>query len=109
VLQVPCMETPTFKPRARFCGNVEWLCAYCGTINKHRLAYSLSLVECRGRNCSHRYDIGLIFHVRTRQSSGGKQSVVIQNYIVPSPDEAFPVVQLEEARRDGEVHRIVEL
>ncbi len=34
------MEQLRYAPRARFCGNVEWLCAFCGTINKNRLDYT---------------------------------------------------------------------
>jgi hypothetical protein len=82
------MKPLRYIPRARFCGNVEWLCPCCATLNKHRLFYSSRQFECKGRNCSRRFHVGLTLWVHTRRGSGGR--------IVCDP---FPVVQLGEWNR----------
>ena len=93
------MKPLKYAPRAQFCGNVKWLCGYCGTINKHHLDYTSWKFECRGKNCSKRYHIGLTFIVHSRQSAG---CLIPKDYIVPDgPDllDSFPVVKLREWRR----------
>ncbi len=51
------MEQLSYAPRARFCGNVEWLCPNCGTLNKNRLDYTSWQFESKGKNCSKRSDL----------------------------------------------------
>lgn len=81
------MQQLKYIARARFCGNVEWLCPNCGTLNKHRLGYTGGQpFECRGRNCSRRYHAGLKLWLHTRQGSAG----------FPMLGEAFPVVDVAE-------------
>lgn len=86
------MQQLTYRPRARFCGNVEWLCPCCGTLNKHRLSYSSRRFECRGRNCSRRYHVGLKLLLHTRRGSGGRAKV----------RDPFPIVSMEEWHRRTE-------
>jgi hypothetical protein len=83
------MQQLTYRPRARFCGNVEWLCAFCGTLNKSRLAYTSRQFECKGRNCSRRFHAGLKLWVHTREGSGGR----------PIVGEGFPLVEMSEWHR----------
>jgi len=87
------MKRLGYNPRARFCGNVEWLCPFCGTINKHRLAYTgRRQFECRGHNCSRRFHVGLKLWVHTRKGSGGRAT----------PCDAFPIVGMGEWQRRAE-------
>jgi len=81
------MKQLRYAPRARFCGNVEWLCPYCATLNRHRLFYSSRQFECRGRNCSRRFHLGLWAH--TRQGSGGRLTF----------SDPFPAVEVREMAR----------
>jgi hypothetical protein len=83
------MEQLSYSPRARFCGNAEWLCPLCGTLNKSRLDYTSRQFECKGRNCSKRFHVGLKLWLHTRKGSGGR----------PIPPEAFPMVEVTEWRR----------
>lgn len=104
------MEQLKYAPRARFCGNVEWLCAYCGMINKHRLDYSSWQFECKGKNCSKRYHVGLTFLVHTRQSAG-RPTGPPPDYVIPQPVEThcdpFPVVKLREWQRHQPTHELI--
>jgi hypothetical protein len=83
------MKQLKYDARARFCGNVEWLCSCCGTFNKHRLDYTSRQFECRGRNCSRRFHVGLKLWLHTRQGSGGRPRVY----------DVFPVVEVSEWHR----------
>jgi hypothetical protein len=106
------MKRPRYRPLARFCGNVEWLCAYCGTINKNRLSYGDWKIECVGKNCSKRFTLGLNFYVHTRQSSGGRPPLPPNDYSIPQLVEnyyaPFPIASLETWQRGSEfAHRLV--
>jgi hypothetical protein len=108
-MEVTGMKQLRYAPRAHFCGNVRWLCAYCGTINRTHLDYSSWKFECRGKNCSKRFHIGLIFYVHTRQSAG---CLIPYDYIIPDrPDlwDSFPVVKLREWGRFPPAHDLVEV
>lgn len=89
MLQVERMKPPTYQPRARFCGNVEWLCPSCGTLNKNRLDYTSRQFECKGRNCSKRFHVGLKLWLHTRLGSAGRRVIC----------DPFPVVEMNEWRR----------
>ena len=105
------MEQLRYAPRARFCGNVEWLCAYCGTINRNRLDYTSWQFECRGKNCSKRFHIRLTFLAHTRQNAG-RPTGPPRDYVIPQPVEdhcdPFPVVTLKEWQRRQPTHRLVD-
>jgi hypothetical protein len=105
------MEQLRYEPRARFCGNVEWLCPYCGTMNKNRLDYTSWKFECRGKNCSRRFHLGLVFHAHTRQNMGRPTGSPC-DYAIPQPVESrcdpFPVVELKEWQRRRPTHSLVD-
>ena len=99
------MKQLSYAPRARFCGNVEWLCPNCGTLNKHRLGYTGGQpFEYRGRNCSRRFLMGLTFYVTSREGSGGWLLPPLDYF--PLPGECFPVVRLREWRRGAAAHEV---
>jgi hypothetical protein len=98
MLHLVDMKTPKYLPRGRFCGNIEWLCAYCGKINKNRLYYGDWKIECVGKNCSKRFTIGLSFYAHTRQSSGGRGPWPPHDYSLPELVEycdSFPIALVE--------------
>jgi hypothetical protein len=99
------MKQLRYEPRARFCGNVEWTCAFCGKLNKNRLAYPSWQFECKGRNCSRRFLMGLTFYVRTREGSGGR--LLCPADYIPLPGDCFPIVRLREWRRGAPAHEII--
>lgn len=88
------MEQLSYAARARFCGNVEWLCPSCGTLNKSRLDYTGRQFECKGRNCSRRYHVGLKLWMHSRGGSGGRSTPA-----EAFPVEVFPIVEVAEWHR----------
>jgi len=100
MLQVKAMKELTYQPRARFCGNVEWLCPNCGKLNKHRLDYTSypPQFECRGRNCSKRFHVRLKLWLHTRQGSGGRSMLW----------DPFPIVEIEEWQPRTAAQAVVE-
>ena len=110
VLHTTDMKQPKYRPLARFCGNVEWVCPYCGANNKSRLEYSGWKFECKGKYCSKRYHLGLMLFVHTRQNSGGRPPGRPFDYVIPRRTDLldpFPPCELEKWQRSKPSHRLV--
>ncbi len=96
---------PLFRPRARVIGKVEWLCPFCGTINKSSLPPLAYRLQCTHRDCRRKFLVGL----RLYEMPGGGQMRMPPDMIIPH-EEAFPEATIAPRRyRVGDpVHELVQ-
>ena len=92
---------PRFQPRARFCGTLDWLCPYCGYLNRMRVTRKTWRVRCRASECRRRLAIGVLF----RSLAGGEGQ---GNRTIPPPDITFPEVEFDIWKPGGPVHRFAD-
>lgn len=96
-------KQPKYQLSARVCGVLNWLCPFCGHVNRHRLARTSWRVQCRGGRCRRHFAVGYVFHsLASARSNGGRPPL-------PPPDVTFPLASLELDWREGEsVSRFVD-
>ena len=73
-----------YEFRARTCGVVDWLCGYCGHLNRTRVTRTTWRVQCAGKDCRRWFAVGVIFHTLPR---AGRQPI-------PPPDITFPAAEV---------------
>src|SRR6266436_4531541 len=89
----------SFQLRARFAGNIEWLCPCCAFLNRSKIVRTSWQVRCGGPSCKHFFAVGMIFHAMDGlMHHGGRYA--------PPPDIAFPRAVLEQWKAGAAVHRL---
>ena len=89
--------TAPYEFRARICGVLDWLCGFCGQLNRQRLARTTWRVQCAGKECRRRFAVGALFHTLPR---AGRPPI-------PPPDIAFPIAEVDGWEQRGTVNRLV--
>ena len=73
--------TAPYQFRARICGILDWLCGYCGHLNRTRVTRTTWRVQCAGKDCRRWFALGTVFHTLPR---AGRP-------LIPPSDITFPV------------------
>lgn len=93
------IEKPPYELRARFCGVLDWLCPWCGHLNRSRVERTSWKIQCTGKSCRRQFGTGLILHSLGTLQHAGRP-------ILPPPDITFPVAELDlEYRSGAPLHR----
>lgn len=93
-----------FKPRARLIGNVEWVCCFCGFINKSHLTPKAFRLQCKHRNCRRKFLFGLRFF----EMPGGGKVRRPPDMIIPDWEAMPEAVLFPEPYKNGRpVHEMV--
>lgn len=93
-------DEPQYDLRARFCGTLDWLCPFCGYVNRSRIDRTGWQVQCKAKPCRRRFAYGLILHSLAALRGSGRA-------YVPPPDVTFPVAELDFWQSGGPVNRHV--
>ena len=91
---------PSHQLRARFCGMLDWICPWCGHLNRYRVNRTTWRIRCKAKSCRRQFAIGMIFH------SMGSIRRLGRSYL-PPPDVTFPIAELDFWKAGGPVNRFV--
>jgi len=91
---------PNYQLRARFCGVMDWLCPWCGHLNRSRINRTAWQVQCKAKPCRRQFAIGMIFHSMAELQRSGRR-------YLPPPDVTFPLAELDYWKPGGPVNRFV--
>lgn len=80
-------QQPPYTLRARFCGMLDWLCPWCGYINRSKLDRTSWRVRCKAKPCRRWFGVGALFHSMGSLQHTGRKSL-------PPPDVTFPRAKL---------------
>jgi hypothetical protein len=97
------METaaPKFTLRARVTGVLDWLCPWCGHLNRCRVDRTDWRFRCKGKPCRRGFAYGLVLHSLGSLQRSGRTSL-------PPPDITFPLAELNlEYQLGAPVHRFI--
>ena len=86
-----------YQFRARTCGVLDWLCGFCGHLNRTRVTRTTWRVRCAGEECRRWFAVGVIFHNLPR---AGRPPI-------PPSDITFPLADLDRWKSGGPVNRLV--
>ena len=78
-------EVPNFRLRARLVGTVEWVCVYCGTINKSKVPPLAYRLQCKNRDCHRKF----LFGLKVYPVPAGGRVPIPPDMVIPR-GEAFP-------------------
>ena len=92
--------SPPYELRARFCGVLDWLCPWCGHLNRSRLNRTSWQVQCKAGPCRRSFAVGMIFHSMAGLQRSGHR-------YLPPPDVTFPLAKLDLWHPGGAVNRII--
>ena len=91
---------PNYQLRARFCGVMDWLCPWCGHMNRSRINRTAWRLQCKAKPCRRQFAIGAIFHSMAGLQRSGRP-------YLPPPDVTFPLAELDSWQPGGPVNRLV--
>ncbi len=91
---------PSHQLRARFCGMLDWICPWCGHMNRYRVNRTTWRIRCRGKPCRRQFTIGMIFHSMAGLQGSGRR-------YLPPADVTFPLAELDFWQPGGPVNRLV--
>jgi hypothetical protein len=91
---------PRFTLRARFSGTVDWLCPWCGYLNRCRLDRTSWRMRCKAKPCRRSFAHGLVLHSLGRLQHSGRKCLT-------PPDITFPTAKLNLEYRHGDpIHQL---
>ena len=94
------MNTPApYQLRARFHGALDWLCPWCGNLNRSRINRTQWQVQCKATTCRRRFAVGMLFHSMADLRQSGRPHL-------PPPDVTFPVAELDFWQSGAPVNRL---
>lgn len=92
---------PPYHLRARFCGVLDWLCAWCGYLNRSRVDRTQWTIRCKAKPCRREFAFGMVLHSLGSLQHAGRRCL-------PPPDVTFPLADLNLLYGPGApVHRLV--
>lgn len=96
------MQSPRakYRPHACFCGVLDWLCPFCGHINRSRVARTGWRIRCQATECRRRFTYGLTLYSLALARSRGRRPL-------PPPDVTFPAVDFLLWKPASPVHRLI--
>ncbi|MEE8584240.1 MAG: hypothetical protein V3T83_05240 [Acidobacteriota bacterium] len=83
----------------RFCGILDWLCPWCGHLNRHRLNRTAWRIRCKAKPCRRRFTVGVLLQSMAPAQSSGRRTL-------PPTDVTFPLAELGEWATGGPAHRV---
>jgi hypothetical protein len=91
---------PKFTLRARFCGAVDWLCPFCGYLNRCRVDRTGWRIRCKAKPCRRWFAYGLVLHSLGSLQHSGRRCL-------PPADITFPLAKLNLEYQHGDpVHQL---
>ena len=79
---------------------LDWICPWCGHLNRYRVNRITWRVRCKAKPCRRQFAIGMIFHsLASIQGTGRKY--------LPPADVTFPLAELDSWKAGGPVNRLV--
>jgi len=91
-------HAPPHQFRARICGTLDWLCGFCGHLNRSKVTRTTWRVRCTGKECRRWFAFGTTFHSLPRANRPP----------IPPPDITFPEAELDQWESGGPVNRFVD-
>ncbi len=89
-----------YELRARFCGVLDWLCPWCGYLNRSRVDRTQWRVQCKGKPCRRWFAVGMVLHSLGSLQHTGRPCV-------PPSDVTFPLAELNlDYSAGARVHRL---
>ena len=93
---------PRHRLRARICGSVDWLCPWCGYVNRSRVDRTGWRLRCKAKPCRRWFAYGLVLHSLGSLQHAGRRCL-------PPPDITFPLAILDMNYKHGAaVHHLEE-
>ena len=86
--------------RARFHGALDWLCPWCGHLNRSRINRTQWRVRCKAKPCRRSFAVGMIFSSMAGVQHSGRPHL-------PPADVTFPVATLDFWKSGAPVNRHV--
>ncbi len=87
-----------YQLRARFDGTLNWICCWCGYINRSRINRLQWRVRCKAKPCRRTFAVGMLFHSMAGVRHSGRPHL-------PPADVTFPAAELDFWRSGAPVNR----
>src|SRR5262245_43259125 len=93
-------DLPQFQLRARFCGVLDWICVWCGHLNRSRIDKTTWRIQCKAKDCRRLFTVGALLQSMGPLRQSGRRCI-------PPPDVTFPPAELDFWRSGEPVNRLI--